>query len=508
MRTFKLLLLSIIISIGMFTSCTDNNEIDNLPDVQESETVQNVIAELRTMYNEDGSVISNEQPTGNLIFDFCFEFVYPVELIYNNGVTISVNSIEELINVLINSTGELYIVGIEFPFNVEIYNPETNQVEIITINNEVEFANLLENCIFGDPCNCTDELDPVCVEVGNPNGDIMVVTYLNECYALCDGFTPNDFVNCESDNDCDCSDDYEPVCVEVDGVIIQFDNYCLAECEGYTQQDMVDCENDDDGCEIEELHITLGNCNNDGTYSITINFDYSGDQDNFNLYLRNNVLLGNYPIASLPLTIENFELSGYYEDYIKVCFEGTGSDDCCEEEEWIAPDCNGNGGDCSISELEVETGDCNPSGTYSLTVNFEYENVNGSEAFGLYVGDDFFIGTYPLASLPLTIENFGLDGLEDGTLGVYIVGIEDCHQEINWDAPDCSIGGDDCYDYVFPVNLYLNGTTVTANSNEELDGYLEFGYYLVYPIDIVINNEIITVQQGILEGAYGERCDD
>ncbi|MCF6307022.1 MAG: hypothetical protein L3J09_03605 [Flavobacteriaceae bacterium] len=461
MKKFKLLLLSLIISIGIFSSCTDNNDIDNLPDAQQSDSVQNVIAELRTMYNEDGSVNPNEQPTGNLIFDFCFEFVYPIELINNDGSTVTVNSNEELITVIIGANNDIYVVGIVFPFDVEVYDSETNQIEIVTINNEAEFIVLLENCDYNEPpCDCDNVSDPVCVEVETPNGGT-IVTYQNECYALCDGFTPNDFV---------------------------------------------DCENDDE-CEIEELHVTLGDCNGDGTYSITINFDYTGTQENFDLYVRNGVLLGNYPVASLPLTIANFELSGYDEDYIKVCFEGANGDDCCEEEEWDAPDCNGNGGDCSISELEVETGDCNPTGTYVLTIDFEYENVNGSEAFGLYVGDDFFIGTYSLASLPLTIENFGLGGLEDGTLGVYIVGIEDCYQEIDWDAPDCNNGGDDCYEYVFPVTLYLNGVTVTANSNQEVDDYLAQGYYLSYPIDIIIDGEVITVQQGILEGAYGPRCE-
>ncbi|PHS64021.1 MAG: hypothetical protein COB12_08530 [Flavobacterium sp.] len=505
MKKIKLLFLSLVISIGIFSSCTDNNDIDNLPDVQQSDSVQNVIAELRTMYNEDGSVNPNEQPTGDLIFDFCFEFVYPIELIYNDGSTVTVNSNEELITVIIGANNDLYVVGIVFPFDVEVYNSETNQIEIVTINNEADFIVLLESCDYNEPpCDCDNEFDPVCVEVGTPNGGTMVVTYQNECYALCDGFTPNDFVDCENGNDCDCDDEYEPVCVEVAGAIIQFDNYCLAECAGYTQQDIVDCEDD---CEIEELHVTLGDCNADGTYSITINFDYTGAQENFDVYVRDGVLIGNYPVASLPLTITDFELSGYDEDYIKVCFEGTNGDDCCEEEEWDAPDCNGNGGDCSISELEVEIGECNPSGTYILTIDFDYENVEGQQYFDLFVRNDQFIGYYLLSELPVTIPNFELSGYDDDYIKVCINDIEGCCQEIEWDAPDCN-GNVLCYEYVFPVSLTLNGTAVTVNSNEDVDYYLDLGYQLLYPIDIIYNNETITVQQGILEGAYGERCDD
>ena len=507
MKKFKLLFLSIVISLGIFSSCTNNDNDDN-PIVQRSETVQNVIAELRTMFNEDGSVITDQQPTGNLIFDFCFEFVYPIELVYNTGTIVTINSNEELITVIMNSTNELYIVGIEFPFDVQIYNPNTNEVEILTITNEEQFITLLASCSFNDPCDCEGEIEPVCVDI-EVNGEVITLTFPNECYAECEGFTENDIYECEV-TDCDCPTDYDPVCVEVNGEIIQFDNYCLAECIGYTQQDMVDCENSGDDCEIEELDVTVGECNADGTYSITINFDFTGDQANFDLYVRNDVLIGNYPVASLPITIENFQLSGFEEDYIKVCFEGTtgsGGEDCCKDKEWEAPDCNGNGGDCIISDLEVEVGECNPIGTYSLTINFDYDNTNGQEYFDLFVRNDEFIGYFLLSDLPLTLPNFELSGYDDDYIKVCINDIEDCCQEIEWEAPDCDNTGDDCYEFVFPISLFLNGVVETANSNEDVDDLLALGYHLSYPIDIIINNEVITVQQGILEGAYGERCD-
>ncbi len=557
MKKFKLLLFSLVISFGIFTSCTDNNDINNLPDVQESEAVQSVITELRTMYNDDGTVIVTENPTGNMVFDFCFDFVYPITLIYNTGTTVDVNSLEELIAVILNSSNDVYVVGIEFPFNVEVYNAETNQIEIITINNEEEFAQLFESCIIDDSCNCTDEFDPVCVDVeeggqtititfpnscyaecdgfsedqyyscdsnndcdcpdvyepvcvSTPSGEI--IEFDNECYALCEGFTPNDFVDCNNDDGCNCPDVYEPVCVETaSGEIIEFDNFCYAECEGFTQADVVNCENDDNECEIEEFSVTIGDCNDDGTYSITINFQYGNtDQTDFNVYLRNDVYLGSYPLASLPVTIDNFELSGYDEDFIKVCIEGangSGNTDCCHEEEWFPPNCNGGGGDCSISNLEIVVGDCNPSGSYVLTFNFDYENVNGQEYFDLFGENNEFLGYYQLVDLPVTIYNFEPSGNDNDYIRVCINDTEDCCQEIEWTAPNCDPNVL-CYEFVFPVSLYLNGTTVEVNSNEDVDYYLDMGYNLVYPIDIIYNNETITVQQGLLEGAYGDRCDD
>ena len=61
--------------------------------------------------------------------------------------------------------------------------------------------------------------------------------------------------------------------------------------------------------------------------------------------------------------------------------------------------------------------------------------------------------------------------------------------------------------YVFPIQMSLNGNVVEVGSNEHVDYKLDLGYELIYPIELIINDEIITVYQGILEGVYGERCD-
>ncbi len=310
MKNLKLLFYSLLISLATLTSCTNNDDV-NLPEPQESAALQASLDNLRTLYNEDGTVNNDLNPTGNLIFDFCFEFIYPINLFYNTGTTVEVNSNEELITILINTTNDLYIVGIEFPFSVQIYNPNTNEVEIITINNESEFAALIVNCNFNDDCD------------------------------------------------------------------------------------------------ISELEIEVGECTSQNTYTLTLDFEYENtDQEFFNLYVRDSLLIGYYPLLELPLTIEDFELSGYENDYLKV-------------------------------------------------------RIND----GLY-----------------------------------------CSEEIEWEAPDCN-GNILCYEYVFPVSLTLNGITVTVNSNQELDDYLSQGYNLSYPIDIIIDGEVITVQQGILEGDYGPRCE-
>jgi hypothetical protein len=506
MKIFKLLFISVFICIISLISCT-NDDVEKLPTPVESAAMQTALTHLRALYNEDGTINGEMNPTGNMLFDFCFEFVYPIELIYNNGATVTINSIEELAEVLINGTEELYIVGIEFPFNVRIFNPNTNEVEIEVITNEEEFIQLLLSCFFEDPCICNEEYEPVCVEI-QENGQTIVITFPNACYAECEGFSENQYFDCDIIDDCGCTEEYEPVCVvSPNGELIEFDNQCIAICEGYTPNDFTDCENNN-SCEISELEITVGECNDDNTYTITIDFEYqyTGNDENFDVFTRNFVYLGSYSLSDLPITINNFELSGFDYDYINVCIESNILE-CCAETEWLAPDCEQNE-ECEISNLEVVVGECNNDGTYSITIDFEYQNTENAQIFDVFVRDSVHIGVYSLYNLPITINNFELSGFDYDYINVCIQSNnQTCCAETDWLAPDCE-NNEDCYEYVFPIQMIDNyGTTVNIDSNEEVDYYLDLGYTLVYPIELLINNNIIVVYQGILEGAYGERCD-
>ena len=329
MKNLKLIYLSIFIALISLVSCTNDQ-----PVVQEQQTTQSASArtamqELKTHFNPDGTLSrdsnngQSDNPTGNIYFDYCFDFEYPVTLAYNTGTTVTVNDFDGLINILVNMTDALYVDGIVFPFNVTVFN-NNNVLEVQTINNEQEFMTLIDSCGFDqvDDCNCTDEFDPVCVAATDENGASFTVQFPNFCLAQCEGFTQNDVVACDStvdpgtnqndcfnfvypiaivvdgvtvnitdDNDwdtalytaisfdfvypfnvemtadgaintittedefntvidtcfgqvdpCDCSDFFGPeVCINVNGEVISFVNMCFAECEGFTQADIVDC---------------------------------------------------------------------------------------------------------------------------------------------------------------------------------------------------------------------------------------------------------------------------
>jgi hypothetical protein len=206
MKNLKFAFLSMLMALFLVTSCTnDEPAVEDQQDTEESLSITEALGELRTHYDQNGNVTQTDNPSGNVVFDFCFDFVYPLTLSYNNGTTVTVEDLDGLVDVMINSTDELYIDGIAFPFDVETFNEATDAIEVVTINDEQEFIVLLDSCAFGDVeiCECPEEYNPVCVEVSDPNGESFTITYPNVCYAECDGFTEEDFLE-------SCEDDYNP----------------------------------------------------------------------------------------------------------------------------------------------------------------------------------------------------------------------------------------------------------------------------------------------------------
>ena len=459
MKKYVKLIFGFFIILVISIACTNDDSNIELAEVHQSTSIQNALNQLRSYYHEDGTLNEDMNPTNNLVFDFCFEFIYPLSLSYNNEVIVTVNSIEELVNVIINSSQELYITGVVFPFDVTLYDIESNELIVQTINNEEEFSNLIANCYFNDPCICTEEYDPVCVEI-IANDSVMVITFPNLCYAFCEGFTESDLVNCENNTE----------------------------------------------CTIYDLEVITGDCNDDNTYNMTINFQYEeiGELEFFDLYARNDELIGYFPLSSLPLTIINFPSSGENYDFVKVCIND--NLDCCKEIEWLPPNCNGQGSNCEITSLDVVAGECNDDGsTYNLLLDFDFENTNGQEFFEIYFRDDVFYDYFQLSALPITINNFPSSGLENDFIKIVINDMPECSESIEWINPCFS--NTFCYEYVFPIEMIVDGQVWSVNSNEHVDYKLSIGGELIYPLDIRIDNEIFTVWQGILEGAYGDRCD-
>ena len=181
--------------------------------------------------------------------------------------------------------------------------------------------------------------------------------------------------------------------------------------------------------------MTSGECNENGLYELEINFAHQNSGNTFfDVFLRNDELVGTYRLDQLPLVLEEFAPSGNDEDFVRVCIND--NPDCCRAIEFVPPDCVA--ATCKIFDLTEEVSECNDDGSYSLSIDFQTQNP-GNEFFDLFIRNDEFIGFFSLADLPLNIENFIPSGNDYDFIKVCINDNPDCCQAIEFVPAECAV---------------------------------------------------------------------
>ncbi len=134
--------------------------------------------------------------------------------------------------------------------------------------------------------------------------------------------------------------------------------------------------------------------------------------------------------------------------------------------------CNSN--QCIISNLTTTVGNCNPSGGYSLTINFTYANAS-SDHFVVYNSLYEPIGTYLLSALPVTIDNYPMMNNSGADFLTVDFGVNsNCSSSQQWATPNC--GGCVCptnYDPVCVVDNQGNTITFSNACNAACAGYTQ-----------------------------------
>ena len=193
-------------------------------------------------------------------------------------------------------------------------------------------------------------------------------------------------------------------------------------------------------CQILGLVAEAGECNSENSYVLSINFEHgNASNDFFDLFIREDELIGNYPLSELPIRLENFNTSGLDEDYIKVCIND--QPDCCMEIEFPSPICLETPtlptlDTCAIANIQLETGACTSDSTYVVVLNFEHSNAE-NEFFDIYGRNEVLIDVFPLADLPLQLDSFQTSGLEQDFIRICINDNPDCCMEIEFSPPGC-----------------------------------------------------------------------
>lgn len=189
-----------------------------------------------------------------------------------------------------------------------------------------------------------------------------------------------------------------------------------------------------EACKVRDLAVEVGSCSSDSTYNLTLSFIHEeAGNAQFDVFVRDNQLIGTYPLSSLPLTIANFPQSGREYDFVRVCIND--NPECCEVVEFLAPDCATEA--CSISSLTTTPGDCQSDSTYRLNIDFDVTNP-GNASFDVFIRNNVFVGNYPLSSLPLSINNFKRSGLTYDLIKVCINENPDCCKVVEFLSPTCA----------------------------------------------------------------------
>lgn len=226
------LLLIMLLCVTFYYCDKEDVNIKNI----DNETFKTVLQEIDTRLNGDGSLINSEQRPSNILFDIGLNFVYPIEVVFNNNDVVTINSLSSLNEHLKNSTNSYYIEDINYPFQIEKYNKVTQSVEQDVIDNEEDF----ESATLFNECNYTFEYAPVCVEVMN-NETFFVVRFPNEGAASCAGYLASDYIDCSSGMNIgmvlniDCFEFVYPISIVVDsGDTIEIDSNAQLELELYS----------------------------------------------------------------------------------------------------------------------------------------------------------------------------------------------------------------------------------------------------------------------------------
>lgn len=214
----------------------------------------------------------------------------------------------------------------------------------------------------------------------------------------------------------------------------------FGDCQNWTGIDPVFCGVGD--CAIEGLSIVPSECDGDGNYDITINFEAISPSGDFFDVTYDGEVVGFYSLDDLPVTIENFEDNGEPIPLFQICIND--NPDCCELAEYDNPSCGGSG-DCFIEGVEVFNIDC-VADEFWLSLNFEYGNT-GNDGFTLQ-GNGNNYGSYSYGDLPITLGPLPADG----TFYEFVatdVQFPDCSGFLEYGVVDCSGGSCEIWDLAF-----------------------------------------------------------
>ena len=190
---------------------------------------------------------------------------------------------------------------------------------------------------------------------------------------------------------------------------------------------------DEEECAINNLDLDVLECNEDGSYKMYIDFDFSGtDSEFFSLYDSKSNILDTYQLDALPLKVD---LSFPEEDLLQqitICIED--QPECCMSKEIQLSDCAEE--ECKEITFQANPLGCNSNGLFNVLLDIDLDlteaypiiiEVNGDFYDSLQLTDPSVeIGPFPAdSSYNISI----IDGRNTDCVSEFELGKIDCPQD-------------------------------------------------------------------------------
>ncbi len=206
----------------------------------------------------------------------------------------------------------------------------------------------------------------------------------------------------------------------------------FGDCHGFTTLGPVYCDTD---CHIYDLVADLSDCDADGQFFVTLDFEYENvGNDGFKVHGNGNVY-GVFNYDELPVTIGPFSGNGGELEFVVSDFNNP---DCHDYIEIDAPDCNGSG-DCHIYDLTANVHPCLPNGTFFVSLDFAH---TGTSDYFKVMGNGVEYGVFSYADVPVSIGPLVGNGSTPYGFLVQDIHFPDCAEDVFVGPVDCGPTGD------------------------------------------------------------------
>ncbi len=245
----------------------------------------------------------------------------------------------------------------------------------------------------------------------------------------------------------------------------------FSDCSDFYVIDPVSCGT----CELYDLTLEPGDCNNSGNYDLWIDFGYSNPTHTHFDVIYDNGVIGYFALADLPVKIENFEDNGENTPFIQVCIND--NPDCCVSSEFVAPNC----GSCEIWDLHAPNVECDGDQFY-ITLDFNYANV-GNDGFTVH-GNGTDYGTFSYNDLPVVLGPLPANG----TFYEFVVkdsNHPDCSDFIEYGEVDCNGGGCNIHDLVLEAGNCNDDGTYNIWINFEYENATNDLFDVIYENQVI-----------------------